>query len=248
VSEGPCDIIVRAADQLPERDMAALAAALTSSHDGLSRLRARASSAILRTACDTMQSAVAATSASFAAGMLMGILRARQPQRSAVDVVWSGPSSSVTTSRLTSAVVVDLVDEAVAEVLLASYAMHSEPALAAALSRAVQRGVRITFVAERAADNPSFHGPRVAFAHVPARRLRWPADRRPAGACLHAKILVVDRIVALVGSANVTTSAMERNLECGVLVRDRIVAADIARHVDELVRAGELMPLPGEGQ
>ena len=132
--------------------------------------------------------------------------------------------------------------------LLASYAMHSEPALAAALSRAVQRGVRITFVAERAADNPSFHGPRVAFAHVPARRLRWPADRRPAGACLHAKILVVDRIVALVGSANVTTSAMERNLECGVLVRDRIVAADIARHVDELVRAGELMPLPGEGQ
>lgn len=248
MNEEPCDILVRAADQLPERDVAALAAALTSSQDGLSRLRARASSAVLRTACDTVQCAVAATSAPFAAGVLMGILRARQSQRSAVDVVWSGPASSVTTSRLTSAAVVDLVDEAVAEVLLVSYAMHSEAALAAALNRAVQRGVSITLVAERAADNPSFHGPPVAFAHVPAQRLRWPADRRPHGASLHAKILVVDRIVALVGSANVTASAMERNLECGVLVRDRIIATDISRHVDELVRTGQFAPVSDAGR
>ncbi len=36
---------------------------------------------------------------------------------------------------------------------------------------------------------------------------------------MHAKVLVVDGRTALVGSANVTGSAMERNLECGLLVR-----------------------------
>ncbi|WP_425454039.1 phospholipase D-like domain-containing protein [Nocardioides immobilis] len=36
---------------------------------------------------------------------------------------------------------------------------------------------------------------------------------------MHAKVLVVDRRTALVGSANLTGHALERNLECGLLVR-----------------------------
>ena len=45
------------------------------------------------------------------------------------------------------------------------------------------------------------------------------------------------------GSANVTSSAVARNLECGVLVRDPVVVGDIALHVDDLVRLGELVPV-----
>ncbi|MQA16989.1 MAG: hypothetical protein GEV09_23515 [Pseudonocardiaceae bacterium] len=236
-----CDRLVRIVGELPDRDIARLAAALQVT-GGLARLRSQATSPIVRSVCDEVRQAVAGTSDSFAAGVLLGALGARQLQRQTVDVVWSGPASCMKTSRLTSAAVVDLVDQAESEILLMSYVMHDEPGLAAALERGVSRGVEITLVNERPTDNPAFHGPVTAFAHVPARRLRWPSDRRPIAASLHAKVLVVDRELALVGSANVTSSAVARNLECGVLVRDPIVARDIALHVDDLVRLGELVP------
>lgn len=35
---------------------------------------------------------------------------------------------------------------------------------------------------------------------------------------MHAKVQVVDRRTALVGSANLTGYGLERNLECGLLV------------------------------
>ena len=238
-----CDRLVRSIGQLPDRDIALLAAALDV-FGGLARFKSRATSPIIRTACDEMRTAATGTSESFVAGVLLGVLSVRREQQRAVDVVWSGPTSSVRTSRLTSAAVVELIDQAVFDVLLMSYVMHDEPALASALQRAARRGVTITLVHERPADNPSFHGPNMAFGQVPARRLRWPFDRRPSAASLHAKVLAVDRNVALVGSANVTNSAVVRNLECGVLVRDPAVVADIAEHVEELVRAGDLVCEP----
>lgn len=69
-------------------------------------------------------------------------------------MVWSGPPSGVTAHRLTSATVADLIDEARKEVVLVSYAMHSEASVGAALVRASRRSVDITLLAERAADNP----------------------------------------------------------------------------------------------
>lgn len=234
------DCLVRVTAQLPERDVAALAAALDGGYAGLERHRVHASSPAIRNACDTVRAAVNATSALFAAGVLLGALQARKMRASTLDVVWTGPPSKVTTSRLTSAAIVELVDAAESEILLLSYAMHSEPMLSRALSRADDRGVSITLLAERGGDNPNFHGPSTAFTHVSARRLRWPADRRPTGASLHAKVLVVDRTIALVGSANVTGSAMERNLECSVLLRDAVAASDIVRHIDQLIATGIL--------
>lgn len=48
---------------------------------------------------------------------------------------------------------------------------------------------------------------------------------------MHAKVLVVDRRVALVGSANLTGYGLERNLECGLLVRGGLVPAALAEHL-----------------
>lgn len=242
MTSGNCDRLAKVAGQLPDRDVARLAAALEA-RGGLARFRAHATSPIVRSACDEVRQVAAEASESFVAGVLLGVLSARQLDRRTVDVVWSGPASSVKTSRLTSAAVVELVDQAVAEVLLMSYVMHDEPGLAGALERADHRHVEITLVNERPTDNPTFHGPGTAFPGLPARRLHWPAERRPPAASLHAKVLIIDRKVALVGSANVTSSAVARNLECGMLVRDAVVAGDIAMHVDDLVRLGELVPV-----
>ncbi len=56
---------------------------------------------------------------------------------------------------------------------------------------------------------------------------------------MHAKVLVVDGSVALVGSANLTSRAMEQNLEIGVLVRG-LVPGQLVRYVADLRAAGML--------
>jgi hypothetical protein len=92
------------------------------------------------------------------------------------------------------------------------------------------------------------------FPGLDAFRLHWPADSRPPGASLHAKIIVIDDRVALVGSANLTSRAMETNLECGILIRGGPQPRAIRDHTVGLYAAGSLrrllrsLPLPTDAQ
>lgn len=91
--------------------------------------------------------------------------------------------------------------------------------------------------ARRHADNPRFQQRADPFPDLSARRLGWAASARASGASLHGKVLIIDRSIALVGSANLTGHALERNLECGLLVRGGAVPALLAEH---LLRASGL--------
>jgi phosphatidylserine/phosphatidylglycerophosphate/cardiolipin synthase-like enzyme len=159
--------------------------------------------------------------------------------------VWTGPDSDVDTSRFTSQVIIDLIGEARRSLLLASYATNPEARIVAALTEAVDRGVDVSILYERAADNPAFRSGSDAFAGLRARRLIWPADRRPAGAALHPKFVVVDDHVALVGSANLTGRALDVNMECGMLIRGGRHPRAIADHIWSLLHSGELTAIPG---
>jgi phosphatidylserine/phosphatidylglycerophosphate/cardiolipin synthase-like enzyme len=70
------------------------------------------------------------------------------------------------------------------------------------------------------------------------RRWCWPADRRPPGALLHAKALIIDGERALIGSANLTERALSANL--GVLIRDPSVTAALEAHIGSLMESGVL--------
>jgi len=87
---------------------------------------------------------------------------------------------------------------------------------------------------------PSFRGGEDWSAELTATRLCWPAAERPHSAALHAKALVVDAAMALVGSANFTGPGMERNLECGIFVRGGPHPAAIRDHIWSLYRRGTL--------
>jgi len=65
----------------------------------------------------------------------------------------------------------------------------------------------------------------------------------PAGV-LHAKALVVDDEAAFVTSANLTEAALDRNIEIGLLVRDRPLASTVVSHFRGLIDRGLLQPLP----
>jgi hypothetical protein len=96
---------------------------------------------------------------------------------------------------------IDLVDSAREELLLVSYATYPPAELTAALGRAVARDVQVTVPLERDADNPQFGGTYEAFPGLQLTR---------HGAAPHAKVMVVDRSVALIGSANLTGHALDR--------------------------------------
>ena len=89
-------------------------------------------------------------------------------------------------------------------------------------------------------------------------RQEWPGPRMPelfydprslAGgdgprASLHAKCVVVDGAKAFIGSANLTEAAQLRNIEIGIVTADSAIAAAIERHINALIEAGHLQPLP----
>jgi phosphatidylserine/phosphatidylglycerophosphate/cardiolipin synthase-like enzyme len=53
--------------------------------------------------------------------------------------------------------------------------------------------------------------------------------------------------VGLIGSANLTDDAFNRNMELGILVRGGTTVFAIAEHFDELVRSGVLLPVRRTG-
>lgn len=231
------------AERLPDDDLEQLAAAVRDGVPGIQQVKAAASSTAVRSACDDLHAALKhGSDGTFVAGCLLGARRAvdRARHQMSVDVVWTGPPSDVRTSRLTSSVVVHLIDEAEEELLLVSYATHPPAGLTAALERAISRGVQVAVLLERQQDNAHFTGGSAAFEQLTLRQLAWPAANRPTGASLHAKILVIDRRTALIGSANLTGHGLERNLECGVWLRSAHHARAIAEHITSLHERGDL--------
>jgi phosphatidylserine/phosphatidylglycerophosphate/cardiolipin synthase-like enzyme len=85
----------------------------------------------------------------------------------------------------------------------------------------------------------------------------WPGHRQPAifydprsleldgpGGVLHAKAVVADDESVFVTSANLTEAAFARNIEVGVLVRDRALAATLSKHFRVFTELKLLLPLP----
>jgi cardiolipin synthase A/B len=247
MSPGPdaTDWASRIAERLPPGDVGELSRAAAEGPDAVRSLRARTPAPVLREACDQLAARLVTGDPGYLAGLLAGAARAteRARQHQSLSVVWTGPESGITTSRLTAATIIDLIAEAEREILLISYATRTEPAISAALSAAAGRGVEITLLIERHADNPAYSSADTPFPDLGAIRLHWPRGQQQPGAALHAKVIVVDDRVALVGSANLTSRAMETNLECGILIRGGTHPRAIREHVTELRARGMLRRL-----
>jgi cardiolipin synthase len=232
MSEVETDALLRWVRELPAVELLELAQAVRSGPSSLAAFKAGSSHSRVLMACGDLKESVAAGHGGYIAGILEGALaQQRSASDETIDVVWTGPTSSVTTSRLTSAVIAGLLEEARHEILLVSYASYPPQSVIDALLAASARGVQVTLLAERPADRPGFHGVDLPMPGVTCKRLHWPASAREAGASLHAKVLVIDSAIVLVGSANFTGHAMERNLECGLLVRGGPLPTEIREHL-----------------
>jgi phosphatidylserine/phosphatidylglycerophosphate/cardiolipin synthase-like enzyme len=85
----------------------------------------------------------------------------------------------------------------------------------------------------------------------------WPGSLHPSvfydpraldlegpGGVLHAKAVVADDEVVFVTSANLTEAALDRNIELGVLIRDRAFALTIGGYFRSLIDRNLLKLLP----
>lgn len=182
-----------------------------------------------------------------AAAYLRGVAAgyAHQAARVRAEVVWTGPSAFDVPVRATAPLLAALVAEARRELILTTYSARPYEPLRQALALAVGRGVSVWIVVE------TLHGagsalqgdqPAKAFADLSGVELwSWAVDRRPEGARMHAKIAVVDERALLIGSANLTGSGIEHNIEAGVLVRGGSAARRAAEHLHALRRDGILV-------
>jgi phosphatidylserine/phosphatidylglycerophosphate/cardiolipin synthase-like enzyme len=148
------------------------------------------------------------------------------------------PEATVSHSRSNAVVLRQLFEGAEHEVLIGGYAFDHGRELFEPLHRAMkERGVRAQFFMDLRGEagpgvdpeafattcidqflheNWPFEGPRPELYYAPFTAFR--------GASLHAKCVVVDALQSLVTSANFTDRGQTRNLELGVLIRDRTFA------------------------
>ena len=155
--------------------------------------------------------------------------------------------------RATPEVVRELIRSAKRDVLVVGYwiAAHDESAavieeVIRLLAHAVSGGLSVRVVVDERVRSDGRSNRQALLSCWPAAAqlpelLTWRLPNDDQHLKLHAKVLVADREVALVTSANLTMYAMDRNMEMGVRVSGH-AAADIARHFDLLVSNGVLQP------
>lgn len=177
------------------------------------------------------------------------------------DLVWTGPEVAGVHARDTRRVVEELLGFAERSVWACSYAyfegkkafellakrMDAKPELDVKLLLNIQRGRKDTSLADdvvrRFADRfwktdwPGKARPKV---YYDPRSLESDG---PIGV-LHAKAIVADDEAVFITSANLTEAAMDRNIELGLLVRDRALAASVTSHFRALIDQKLLSVLP----
>lgn len=183
------------------------------------------------------------TGEGIALALRVALAAREQAETRRAHAVWTGPGAKGQ-QRLTAAVLHEFIAGARERILLVSFAAHTLGSVARDLSAAVARGVEVDVLFETSDDSAGAYktADDEPFGMIDGiRRWRWPNDQREPGALLHAKALVIDGRLTLVGSANLTRRALEANLELSLAIEDADVARAIERHVRGLMDAGVLV-------
>jgi len=170
------------------------------------------------------------------------------------EIIWTGPANSRYPVRRLDQVLYDMIGASQRRVVLVTFAAHRVRHLCEHLTRAVQRGVQLTLIVESEDESEGQLTTDAvrAFAEVPSAGIRlyyWPTAQRERNLAgrpgkLHAKCAVVDD-VALIGSANLTDDAFNRNMELGILVKDPVTVTAVVDHFTGLIDRGVLREVRG---
>ena len=177
------------------------------------------------------------------------------------DLVWSGPELPGVPARDTRRVYEELLSTASTSLWVSTYAYFDGPRVFDELARHMDAvpALKVTLllnIERRRGDTTASESLVRRFADS-LWGSDWPGSSRPSvyydprsleldgpEGVLHAKAVVADAESVFVTSANLTDAALDRNIELGILVRDRALAASVTSHLEGLIDAGLLLPLP----
>ena len=168
---------------------------------------------------------------------------ARMDGRGTIELVWTGPKTGLIPTRRTEQVILEVIDSAKGDVFLVTYVFYGASSVVAGLNAASGRGVdgRILLESSTVHGGTARGDGASALAEaVPGATIYvWDsaAKKRDAdtlSASVHAKCAVADSKLAFITSANLTSAALERNMELGILIRGGDVPGRLRAHLEAL--------------
>jgi phosphatidylserine/phosphatidylglycerophosphate/cardiolipin synthase-like enzyme len=162
----------------------------------------------------------------------------------AIELVWTGPKTGLIPTRRTEQVILEVINSAKYDIFLVTYVFYKASSIVEALNAAVDRGVVVSILLESSIEHGGAvkgDGVKIMAEAVPGATIYiWDRGaKRSEGdalsASVHAKCAVADRRLAFITSANLTSAALERNMELGLLIRRGSVPERLQSHLNALV-------------
>ena len=197
-----------------------------------------------------------------AAAWLRAVEQARTRSPSP-DLVWSGPEVAGLHARDTRRVYEELLGAAKRSIWASTYVYFDGPrafaTLAARMDAIPELQVTLLLNIQRRRGDTTAPDQLVRRFADRFWTSDWPGEARPRvyydprsldldgpAGVLHAKAVVADGEAVFTTSANLTDAALDRNIELGVLIRDRALAASVTSHFQGLIDREMLRPLPAD--
>lgn len=160
-----------------------------------------------------------------------------------IETIWTGPDSDIIPLRRTDMALTQLINSAKKELLIVTYTVYKIDKLIEAIEDALNRNVNVHFILE---DQKKFQqnidSLKNKFGNYIKNKSKfyiWPKPVRPFDndnkACLHVKCAVADDKMLFLSSANLTKSAMNLNMELGVLITGGEQPKNIVRHFNAFI-------------
>lgn len=155
-----------------------------------------------------------------------------------LEILWTGPQTAAVPVRQTEPALCELIDSANKNLFVVSFVAYKAEKVYKAIRSALNRGVTVRILAEASKENGG------SLEEDPTGMLRkklpdaefyrWEDDSSSQHV-VHAKCAIADGDAVLVTSANLTGAAMSKNMELGLLVKDRSVVGKLQRHFKALI-------------
>lgn len=160
----------------------------------------------------------------------------------AIDLVWTGPKTGLIPTRRTEQVLLEVIESSKQDIFLVTYVFYKAESVPVALNAAVGRGVAVRILVESSVGRggpEEGEAARMLADAIPGATIYvWrPAGVGNTGAppgSVHAKCAIADGRLAFVTSANLTSAALERNMELGLLIRGGPIPAQLRAHLEAL--------------
>ena len=185
---------------------------------------------------------------------------AYQRERQRLDLLWTGPETTVIPTRRNDQALLDVIGAARETLYLVSFAIYQIEGIQTAIAQALDRGVQTHLFLElpqrdEETGQVGYNTLQAFGVDLALRcwvyewavgkrpfRLVWDAQRQTQKkryAALHAKLAVADDAQLFLSSANLTAYAMRHNMEMGVLITGGDEPGRVREHLRALVERGE---------